>query len=123
MKILLAYDGSKCADAALDDLSRAGLPEDTQLTVLTVAENWLPLPVNPELLDGIEAPREFRLLTQRAATRLRGANPGWEIKEDVLIGSPATLIIEKSKSWNPDLRAPSGHCVYLMAYMAGWMIE
>ena len=26
MKILVAYDGSECADAALDDLRRAGLP-------------------------------------------------------------------------------------------------
>jgi len=27
MKILIGYDGSHCADAALDDLRRAGLPE------------------------------------------------------------------------------------------------
>jgi len=27
MKILIAYDGSSCAEAALDDLVRAGLPE------------------------------------------------------------------------------------------------
>jgi len=26
MKLLIAYDGSKCADAALDDLTHAGLP-------------------------------------------------------------------------------------------------
>lgn len=27
MKILIAYDGSECAEAALDDLQRAGLPQ------------------------------------------------------------------------------------------------
>ena len=26
MKLLIAYDGSKCADSALDDLTHAGLP-------------------------------------------------------------------------------------------------
>ena len=26
MRILIAYDGSQCADAAIDDLLRAGLP-------------------------------------------------------------------------------------------------
>jgi len=34
MKILVAYDGSECADAALDDLRRAGLPADAQIKVL-----------------------------------------------------------------------------------------
>jgi nucleotide-binding universal stress UspA family protein len=34
MKILVAYDGSECADAALDDLRRAGLSSDAQIKVL-----------------------------------------------------------------------------------------
>jgi nucleotide-binding universal stress UspA family protein len=37
MKILLAYDGSECADAALDDLRRAGLPSDAQIKSSAVA--------------------------------------------------------------------------------------
>ena len=28
MKLLIAYDGSACADAALDDLTHAGLPAE-----------------------------------------------------------------------------------------------
>jgi nucleotide-binding universal stress UspA family protein len=39
MKILIAYDGSECADAALDDLRKAGLPADAQIKVLSVVEN------------------------------------------------------------------------------------
>jgi hypothetical protein len=31
MKILVGYDGSECADAALDDLLMAGLPSDAQI--------------------------------------------------------------------------------------------
>ena len=36
VKILVAYDGSQCADAALDDLRRAGLPSDAPLVATPV---------------------------------------------------------------------------------------
>ena len=42
MKLLIAYDGSSCADAALDDLSRAGLPHAAEVLVLSVADVLLP---------------------------------------------------------------------------------
>ena len=51
MKILVGYDGSKCADAALDDLRRAGLPADAQVKVLSVVENWLPPPSGLEIIE------------------------------------------------------------------------
>ena len=38
MKILIGYDGSECADAALDDLKRAGLPQSAEAHILSVAE-------------------------------------------------------------------------------------
>jgi len=44
MKVLIAYDGSSCADAALDDLSRAGLPNTGKALIVCVAEDWLPPP-------------------------------------------------------------------------------
>ena len=31
MKILIGYDGSECADAALDDLTQAGLPSSVEV--------------------------------------------------------------------------------------------
>ena len=40
MKILIAYDGSNCAEAALDDLVRAGLPATGEFSVMSVAEVW-----------------------------------------------------------------------------------
>lgn len=42
MKLLFAYDGSSCSEAALDDLVRAGLPEEGEARVMSVAEIWLP---------------------------------------------------------------------------------
>src|SRR6478672_12966574 len=44
MKLLIAYDGSKCADSALDDLTHAGLPDVGEALVMSVAEVWLPPP-------------------------------------------------------------------------------
>ena len=42
MKLLIAYDGSRCAESAIDDLRRAGLPAEGEATVISVAEVWLP---------------------------------------------------------------------------------
>ena len=44
MEILIGYDGSDCAEAALDDLKRAGLPPNAEACILSVAEVWLPPP-------------------------------------------------------------------------------
>ena len=42
MRILIAYDGSECARAALTDLQLAGLPSDAEVLVLSVLDAWLP---------------------------------------------------------------------------------
>ena len=42
MKILIAYDGTPPADAAIDDLTMAGLPEKGEALVFSVADVWLP---------------------------------------------------------------------------------
>jgi nucleotide-binding universal stress UspA family protein len=109
MKILFAYDGSECADAAINDLKRAGLPGDAQFTVISVVENWLPPPSSLELLEGIDQVQEFKALAQRGAIRLFELNPGWEVTTEVLIGSPATFIIEKAREWKPDLIVMGSH--------------
>lgn len=41
MKLLIGYDGSPMADTSLDDLKSAGLPEETEVVVMSVAEVWL----------------------------------------------------------------------------------
>ena len=53
MKLLIAYDGSRCSDAALDDLTHAGLPGKGEAMVISVAEVWLP-PPPPSSLEIVE---------------------------------------------------------------------
>lgn len=50
MKLLIGYDGSQCANAALDDLRRAGLPREAQAIILSVFEQWLPAPIQGRAL-------------------------------------------------------------------------
>src|SRR5262245_42664787 len=68
MKILLAYDGSDCADTAIDDLTRAGLPAQVELTVLTVADVWPRLPAESYQVLAENELGKLPLLSRRAHT-------------------------------------------------------
>lgn len=46
MKILIAYDGSESADAALADLKRAGLDIEADVLVMCVADVFVPPPMD-----------------------------------------------------------------------------
>jgi nucleotide-binding universal stress UspA family protein len=109
MKVLVAYDGSECADAALDDLRRAGLPTDAQIKVLSVVENWLPPPSGLEIIEHIDRDQEYLALARRAGIRLVSIEPGWEVKSEFDAGSPATVIIEKADEWGADLIVVGSH--------------
>jgi nucleotide-binding universal stress UspA family protein len=80
MKILIAYDGSECADAALDDLRRAGLHADARVKVLSVVENWLPPPSGLEIIEHIDRDQEYLSLARRGAIRLVSMELGWDVK-------------------------------------------
>ncbi|MGH9939781.1 MAG: universal stress protein [Blastocatellia bacterium] len=109
MKVIVAYDGSECADAALDDLWNAGLPGDTRFKVLSVVERWAPLPSEFEVVEHVDHNDEYRILAMRAATRLRSMYPGCEVDVEVGAGSPATAIIERADEWKPDLIVVGSH--------------
>lgn len=71
MKVLIAYDGSECAASALLDLTRAGLPREVAVTILSVDEVWLPLPLgltNAAAATATAATIEF---TMERANRMR----------------------------------------------------
>jgi len=109
MKILVAYDGSECADAALDDLRRAGLPLDAQIKILSVVENWLPPPSALEIIEHIERDQEYLALARRGGVRLVSMEPGWDVKSESGAGAPATVIIEKADEWGADLIVVGSH--------------
>ncbi|HCA59762.1 MAG TPA: hypothetical protein DEP46_17475, partial [Blastocatellia bacterium] len=49
MKILIAYDGSDFADAAIDDLTRAGLSGEAEAVLMCITDAW----EIPEIIDRV----------------------------------------------------------------------
>src|SRR5215475_13185796 len=94
MKILISYDGSDCANAALEDLPRAGLPRVAEALMLSVAEVFLPPSSSPAPALPAEVPLavqrawaqashavdEARALAQHARTYLLLPFPAWEVQ-------------------------------------------
>jgi nucleotide-binding universal stress UspA family protein len=120
MRILIAYDGSSHADAALDDLRRAGLPRQAEALVLSVADVWLwPPPkddargIRGEELDvaGLKRARalseqaveEARRLAVQASERIKSAFPLWKVDAEGCGDSPAWAVIKKADDWGADL--------------------
>lgn len=128
MKILIGYDGSECAEAALDDLKCAGLPANAEAHILSVAEVWLP-PPPPSSYEIVEQAREVKVpadlkrvyakdcaaarealsLAERARERIKKEFPQWDISTDSACGSPAWELVFQADQWKPDLIVVGSH--------------
>ena len=117
MRILVAYDGSISADAAIEDLGRAGLPAQAEALVVCVADKGL-VPPHPadrkEIQDDPEESSRSKLaeaevLAGNASERLRSHFPQWTVSSEVLWGSPAKIILETIARWHPQLVAVGSH--------------
>jgi nucleotide-binding universal stress UspA family protein len=108
-KILVAYDGSEYAAAALDDLRAAQWPAQAQVVVLSVIEHWLPPPSSLELIQGVSHYQETLAQVRRAAASLKILRPKWDITPEVIGGSPASEIVAKADVWHPDLIMIGSH--------------
>jgi len=117
MRILVAYDGSISADAAIDDLRRAGLPAQAEALVVCVADKGLvpPHPADRKEIhaDPDESSRsklaEAEVLAGNASARLRSHFPQWTVSSEALWGSPAKIILDTSARWHPQLVAVGSH--------------
>lgn len=123
-KILIAYDGSEYADAALDDLRRAGLPRTVEAMVLTVADVFVPPPIQEEANDTFppELPavrraherakrklQEAELLAKQASERIKKDFPEWKVSHAAVADSPAWAVIFKAAEWESDLIVVGSH--------------
>ena len=128
MKILIGYDGSECAEAALDDLNQAGLPAIAEAHILSVAEVWLP-PPPPSTYEILEearkaqspaelqrdfarssgAAKEALALAKRALDRVQTNFPQWKVTADSSCGSAAWELVAQADEWKPDLIVVGSH--------------
>ena len=117
MRVLIGYDGSTYADAAIEDLRRAGLPEKAQALVVSVGEDPI---VPPFVNDGVdkafisdrtiaianhagahisESLASAKEHSEAAARLLESYFPNWHVHPLVLGGSPAIELIQKAREW------------------------
>ena len=121
MRILIGYDGSESSDAALDDLTRAGLPREAEARVVSVADLLMSSPKPEEILEAELISRRIAASLKHAQThadrvikeaedlvlsaveKLSPQFPDWEISHEVLTGNPAWEMIEAADRWSADL--------------------
>lgn len=107
MKILIGYDGSESAAAALRDLQRAGLPDDAEALIVSVADVMMvPAQTNYEIFEQALTSRrvtsglllaqkqtarvllEAKALTTKASERVRSYFPDWHVHAQEPAGQP-----------------------------------
>ena len=126
MKLLIAYDGSECAETALEDLKRAGLPGDVEMLVMSMADVFLPPPDDEVetvyVPDAVKRARELAqhqlgeaaAAAKQASEQIKSLFPGWQVRSEALADSPAWALIRTADQWNPDLivMGARGHSVF-----------
>ncbi len=127
MKILVAYDGSEWAEAALEDLKRAGLDPESEVLVMSVADVFIPDPGNEEdgpgyVPEAVKRAQEnaqhmleqAEVLAGQASEQIRSMFPNWQVSYHAEADSPAWAVIKKADDWKPDLvvMGAQGHSVF-----------
>jgi nucleotide-binding universal stress UspA family protein len=105
MEVLIAYDSSECADVALHDLRRVGLPHQVDVVVIAVAAVLLPPPrplISGTMQVGCPAdistvPRGTR---EHALEKLQAAGLAvWSVVKE---GDPKWLLPDEADHWQAD---------------------
>ena len=113
MKVLIGYDGSDSAVAAIRGLHRAGLPSDAEVQVISVADVSPPVPRHSDAraVSGVsrwhdapivkraealadEARAKARTSAAEGADLVRSEFPGWKVSHAAFAGSPYLALIE-----------------------------
>lgn len=119
MKIIVGYDGSDSAKAALADLPRAGLPKAVEAIVVAIAaEPSLPPPppsayellstyedalAGSQTTEGDEAVERALKVAVAGSEQVRSAFPSWNVRAESGPGWPPTHLIETAKGWKANL--------------------
>jgi nucleotide-binding universal stress UspA family protein len=128
MRILIGYDGSECADAALEDLQHAGLDSEADVLVMCVADVFVPRPIDEVDAFPPAMPQSVRRAHERARHKLEEAEdlarrisaqtkslfPGWNVDSRAEADSPAWALLRTADAWKADLivMGARGHSVF-----------
>jgi nucleotide-binding universal stress UspA family protein len=116
-RLLIAYDGSHAADAAISDLLYAALPANLEVVVMSVADVYLPMPSRTPEANVPEFPplivqkaREraqleveaHLALATRACARIKTMFPQWQCTPVAVADSPGWGLVRKAAEWKAD---------------------
>ncbi|HEU4403641.1 MAG TPA: universal stress protein [Candidatus Polarisedimenticolia bacterium] len=116
MKILLAYDGSPSADAAVDEVIRRPWPERTLVKLVTVIEQ--PMAVASAAGAEVYAPLVERMhasLREDAYRRIQQALEKFKTRSDLEVsyelrdGSVKHALLAATREWGADLVVAGSH--------------
>src|SRR4051794_7486485 len=104
-RILIGYDGSECANAAIDDLTKAGLPPEAEAVVMAAADveaeealsvcnpsaDMALVPQSPAVVlearaQVAEATSWVHATAMAGAGRVGGLFPGWAVTAGSVAG-------------------------------------
>ena len=122
IKVMVAYDGSTYADAALEDLRRAGLPREAEALIVSVSDSLVDPSssiaeiagsaltsrrvtsaielVREQAAQALEEAKEF---SAKAGDRVRSYFPDWEVRAEGIAGTPSQELAQRADKWKPDL--------------------
>lgn len=93
MKILIGYNGTEFAKAAIDDLTRSGFPADAEAIVVSVAELCYPT----------VASADAERLAAEGAKLVGDLFPSWKVNSASTSGSPVREIIAAAEKFGADI--------------------
>jgi nucleotide-binding universal stress UspA family protein len=125
-RLLIAYDGSNCSDAALADLKRAGLPKQLEAIVLSVAAHVFVPPDDQLTADEVVSPgatvmvaglqqqareslRQAQAIAEQGANLVKRDFPNWTVSCRAEGDSPAWSVIKTATSLHTDLILVGAH--------------
>lgn len=115
MRILIGSDGSARADAAIEELRRAGLASQCEAMVVSIAHPGFPEGKHSGTDVGQfgnpwkATMKEAEALAENGRIRVQNFFPEWSVSSEPLWGDPAKMLLKTIDVWKPDLVVVGSH--------------
>jgi nucleotide-binding universal stress UspA family protein len=116
MKILLATDGTKHSEAAVEMATKFTLPEGSEIKVVSIVDLAVPLAIEvyagfvPNTVEIEQAAKDnSAIILSETKRRLIEKIPSINITTEILLGSPESRIVETAEEMAADLIIVGSH--------------
>lgn len=117
MKVLLATDGTKYSDSAIEMVGNLDIKQGDEIKIISVVDMAIPLSVDvyasylPDTTELEKAIRENakQTLEKASAALKQKVNDGVKINTEILFGTPESRIVEYAEEMNADLIIVGSH--------------